>query len=154
MLNCFQTLFIVNYHINLSRIKNMIRIWIYLTITICLLRLTTNHHVRLKNWIYHLFMSHKQYSKIFCFKELGLLILTKFWFHLFVSSSTSSLKKVNSLAFQISISQHSIYSLLHIIKFLFNILTFFLVVLFSNYLFSPSANLGFNLVQIFSWFLF
>ena len=32
--SCFQTLFIVNYRVNLSCIKNMINIWIYLTLTI------------------------------------------------------------------------------------------------------------------------
>ena len=65
---------------------------------------------------------------------LGFLTLTKFWFHLLVNSSTSSFKKLNSLTFQISISQYSICtcsillsSLLTFYHFIFKLSIFYLL---------------------------
>ena len=70
----------------------------------------------MKNWIYNQFMTHKQYSKVFGFKLLWLLTLTKFWFYL-----------INSLTAQKSIS----CSMLLSFTLTFNIL-------FSKYLFFTS----------------
>ena len=86
------------------------------------------------NWIYNLFMSDKQYSKVFYFKYLGLLKSTKLWLHLLVSSSAFSFKKNKHINFHnIHLPIFNMY-LLHITKFLFNIFP----ALSSNYSFSTS----------------
>ena len=90
----------------------------------------------MKNWEYNLFKSHELCSKVFCFKYLGLLTLSKFWLRILVNSSASSFKELNSLTFQISISQYFVctYSILLSFPLTFNIFA----VLFSNYSFSTS----------------
>ena len=86
------------------------------------------------NWIYNLFMSDKQYSKVFYFKYLGLFKSTKLWLHLLVSSSAFSFKKNKHINFHnIHLPIFNMY-LLHITKFLFNIFP----ALSSNYSFSTS----------------
>ena len=86
------------------------------------------------NWIYNLFMSDKQYSKVFYFKYLGLLKSTKLWLHLLVSSSAFSFKKNKHINFHnIHLPIFNMF-LLHITKFLFNIFP----ALSSNYSFSTS----------------
>ena len=86
------------------------------------------------NWIYNLFMSDKQYSKVFYFKYLGLFKSTKLWLHLLVNSSAFSFKKNKHINFHnIHLPIFNMY-LLHITKFLFNIFP----ALSSNYSFSTS----------------
>ena len=111
------------------------------------MRLTIHHHSQMKNWVCSLFIPHKQYSKVFYFKELGLLTLTKFWLHLRVNYSTFSFKKVKLINFtNIYFSIFHLY-LLHIIKFPFNILTFYFQTIHFLLPFSKSC---FNLVLVLS----
>ena len=95
----------------------------------------------MKNWIYNLFIPHKQYSKVFCFQQQELLTLTKSWLKLLAY-------KLLNLEMVILPNIHfSIFHLclLNIIKFPLNILTLYFQ---TNHFLLPFSEYFFNLVLV------